>query len=163
MAGHVRAQFADGDLGRVFPRMGVTHIFDSHADLAQASTQWIDLFLDRHVVNPHTYPSTEPPGQRTGRSPSALRRWRGRPHRLAAYSAWPGCGWTWRCQLLVRQTRHYLDDPRVLRARTRAPRGTRTCGTLALHGASRRCARVCRASCATGSGGQHAGRCLRLN
>lgn len=39
---------------------GVTHIFDLHEDLAQASAQWIDLFLDRHVVNPRTYPSTEP-------------------------------------------------------------------------------------------------------
>jgi acetyl esterase/lipase len=39
---------------------GVTHIFDSHQDLAQASAVWIDLFLDRHVVNPRVYPSTEP-------------------------------------------------------------------------------------------------------
>jgi len=39
---------------------GVTHIFDAHEDLAQASAVWIDLFLDRHVVNPRTYPSTEP-------------------------------------------------------------------------------------------------------
>lgn len=39
---------------------GVTHIFDSHADLAQASATWIDLFLDRHVAHPRTYPSTEP-------------------------------------------------------------------------------------------------------
>ncbi len=39
---------------------GVTHIFDVHADLAAASATWIDLFLDRHVANPRTYPSTEP-------------------------------------------------------------------------------------------------------
>ncbi|MBV9580164.1 MAG: alpha/beta hydrolase [Chloroflexi bacterium] len=39
---------------------GVTHIFDAHADLAEASAVWIDLFLDRHVANPRTYPSTEP-------------------------------------------------------------------------------------------------------
>jgi len=39
---------------------GVTHIFDAHADLAEASAMWIDLFLDRHVVDPRTYPSTEP-------------------------------------------------------------------------------------------------------
>jgi acetyl esterase/lipase len=39
---------------------GVTHIFDAHEDLAQASAAWIDLFLDRHVANPRTYPSTEP-------------------------------------------------------------------------------------------------------
>ena len=40
---------------------GVTHMFDVHADLAEMSALWIDLFLDRHVVNPRTYPSTEPP------------------------------------------------------------------------------------------------------
>jgi len=40
---------------------GVTHMFDMHADLAEMSALWIDLFLDRHVVNPRTYPSTEPP------------------------------------------------------------------------------------------------------
>jgi len=39
---------------------GVTHIFDAHADLADASAAWIDLFLDRHVANPRTYSSTEP-------------------------------------------------------------------------------------------------------
>ena len=39
---------------------GVTHIFDAHQDLARASAEWVDLFLDRHVVNPRTYPSTEP-------------------------------------------------------------------------------------------------------
>jgi acetyl esterase/lipase len=42
---------------------GATHIFDVHADLAQASAVWIDLFLDRHVVDPRTYPSTEPSGR----------------------------------------------------------------------------------------------------
>ena len=40
---------------------GMTHIFDAHADMAAASAEWIDLFLDRHVVNPRVYPSTEPP------------------------------------------------------------------------------------------------------
>jgi acetyl esterase/lipase len=40
---------------------GVTHIFDVHEDFARASAAWIDLFVDRHVVNPRTYPSTEPP------------------------------------------------------------------------------------------------------
>jgi acetyl esterase/lipase len=40
---------------------GVTHIFDIHEDFARASAAWIDLFVDRHVVNPRTYPSTEPP------------------------------------------------------------------------------------------------------
>src|SRR5579864_1305785 len=40
---------------------GMTHVFDAHEDLAEASAQWVDLFVDRHVVNPRTYPSTEPP------------------------------------------------------------------------------------------------------
>jgi acetyl esterase/lipase len=39
---------------------GVTHVFDAHEDLAVACAQWIDLFLDRHVVNPRVYASTEP-------------------------------------------------------------------------------------------------------
>jgi acetyl esterase/lipase len=39
---------------------GMTHVFDSHADVAAACGEWIDLFLDRHVVNPRAYPSTEP-------------------------------------------------------------------------------------------------------
>jgi acetyl esterase/lipase len=42
---------------------GVTHIFDAHREFAELSAEWIDLFLDRHVVNPRIYPSTEP-GQR---------------------------------------------------------------------------------------------------
>jgi hypothetical protein len=32
----------------------------THGDLADASARWIDLFRDRHVVNPWTYQSTEP-------------------------------------------------------------------------------------------------------
>jgi|SRR5579859_205741 len=40
---------------------GMTHIFDAHDDLAGACAEWVDLFVDRHVVNPRTYPSTEPP------------------------------------------------------------------------------------------------------
>jgi acetyl esterase/lipase len=40
---------------------GMTHIFDAHDDLALACAQWVDLFVDRHVVNPRRYPSTEPP------------------------------------------------------------------------------------------------------
>ena len=39
---------------------GVGHIFDSHVEFAEASAHWIDLFLDRHVVNPRQLPSTEP-------------------------------------------------------------------------------------------------------
>jgi acetyl esterase/lipase len=40
---------------------GVTHVFDAHEDFARASADWIDLFVDRHVANPRSYPSTEPP------------------------------------------------------------------------------------------------------
>lgn len=36
---------------------GVGHGYDAHPDLAEASAQWIDLFLDRHVVNPRRYES----------------------------------------------------------------------------------------------------------
>ncbi|MGH2365289.1 MAG: alpha/beta hydrolase fold domain-containing protein [Chloroflexota bacterium] len=39
---------------------GVTHIFDAHAQFAEAAAEWIDLFLDRHVANPRAIPSTEP-------------------------------------------------------------------------------------------------------
>jgi acetyl esterase/lipase len=42
---------------------GLTHIFDAHAEFAEASATWIDLFLDRHVAHPRTYPSTEPPAR----------------------------------------------------------------------------------------------------
>ena len=39
---------------------GVTHIFDRHVEFAEAAARWIDLFLDRHVVNPRQIASTEP-------------------------------------------------------------------------------------------------------
>jgi acetyl esterase/lipase len=39
---------------------GVTHIFDAHREFAEAAAHWVDLFLDRHVVNPRQIPSTEP-------------------------------------------------------------------------------------------------------
>src|SRR6185436_4685928 len=39
---------------------GVTHIFDTHAEFADLAVHAIDLFLDRHVANPHAVPSTEP-------------------------------------------------------------------------------------------------------
>lgn len=42
---------------------GMTHVFDAHEDIAHASAEWVDLFVDRHVVNPRSYPSTEPPRQ----------------------------------------------------------------------------------------------------
>ena len=39
---------------------GVTHIFDTHADLAQASATWIDLSVDRHVASPRVSVLTKP-------------------------------------------------------------------------------------------------------
>jgi acetyl esterase/lipase len=42
---------------------GMSHLFDRHEDMARACAVWIDLFLDRHVVNPRVYPSTEPPAR----------------------------------------------------------------------------------------------------
>ena len=39
---------------------GVTHVFDAHEEFALAAATCIDLFLDRHVANPRTIPSTEP-------------------------------------------------------------------------------------------------------
>ena len=34
---------------------GVGHGYDQDPNLAEASATWIDLFLDRHVVNPRFY------------------------------------------------------------------------------------------------------------
>ena len=35
---------------------GVPHAFDRHADLGTAAAVAADLFIDRHVINPRTYP-----------------------------------------------------------------------------------------------------------
>jgi acetyl esterase/lipase len=35
---------------------GVPHAFDSNPEFAVLSAQLADLFMDRHVVNPRTYP-----------------------------------------------------------------------------------------------------------
>ena len=35
---------------------GAPHVFDSNAELAVAAAQLADIFMDRHVVNPRTYP-----------------------------------------------------------------------------------------------------------
>ena len=35
---------------------GVPHEFDTHPEFAQATAQLIDFFMDRHVLNPRTYP-----------------------------------------------------------------------------------------------------------
>jgi acetyl esterase/lipase len=41
---------------------GVPHEFDRHAEFAQATAQLIDFFLERHVLNPRTYPPFGPGG-----------------------------------------------------------------------------------------------------
>ena len=43
---------------------GVPHEFDRHAEFAQATAQLTDFFLDRHVLNPRTYPPFGPGGGR---------------------------------------------------------------------------------------------------
>jgi len=35
---------------------GVPHVFDSNPEFAVLAAQLADLFMDRHVVNPRTYP-----------------------------------------------------------------------------------------------------------
>jgi acetyl esterase/lipase len=35
---------------------GVPHVFDSHAEFAEACARLADLYIDRHVLNPRTYP-----------------------------------------------------------------------------------------------------------
>src|SRR5262245_29655671 len=35
---------------------GVPHAFDSHPEFAEACAQMADLFIDRHILNPRTYP-----------------------------------------------------------------------------------------------------------
>lgn len=35
---------------------GAPHVFDSNAELAVISAQLADLFIDRHILNPRTYP-----------------------------------------------------------------------------------------------------------
>ena len=35
---------------------GVPHAFDSHPEFAVSTAQLADLFFDRHVLNPRTYP-----------------------------------------------------------------------------------------------------------
>jgi acetyl esterase/lipase len=35
---------------------GVPHVFDSNPEFARAAAQAADFFIDRHVLNPRTYP-----------------------------------------------------------------------------------------------------------
>jgi acetyl esterase/lipase len=45
---------------------GVPHVFDSNPEFALIAAQLADLFLDRHVVNPRTYPPFQPAGGARG-------------------------------------------------------------------------------------------------
>jgi len=50
-------QFRDANVPVEFHAFeGVPHAFDSHAEFAVMCTQLADLFMDRHVLNPRTYP-----------------------------------------------------------------------------------------------------------
>ena len=42
---------------------GVPHAFDRHAELGEAAANFADLFIDRHVINPRTYPPFSPGGR----------------------------------------------------------------------------------------------------
>jgi acetyl esterase/lipase len=46
---------------------GAPHVFDSNAELAVAAAHFGDVFMDRHVVNPRTYPPFSGGGARGGR------------------------------------------------------------------------------------------------
>jgi dipeptidyl aminopeptidase/acylaminoacyl peptidase len=48
---------------------GVPHVFDSHPEFANACAALTDFFLDRHVLNPRTYPPFDAGG--AGRGPAA--------------------------------------------------------------------------------------------
>lgn len=50
-------QFRDASVPVEFHGIeGAPHVFDSNAELAVAAAHFADVFMDRHVVNPHTYP-----------------------------------------------------------------------------------------------------------
>lgn len=46
---------------------GVPHVFDEHPEFAEACARLADLFIDRHVIRPRTYPPFQPGGARGGR------------------------------------------------------------------------------------------------
>jgi len=52
---------------------GVPHAFDSNPEFAVAAAQLADLFLDRHVVKPRTYPPFQGGGGRQGGGPGGGR------------------------------------------------------------------------------------------
>jgi dipeptidyl aminopeptidase/acylaminoacyl peptidase len=54
---------------------GVPHVFDSNPEFATLAAQLADFFIDRHVLNPRTYPPFTPGGGggRGGRTGGATR------------------------------------------------------------------------------------------
>ena len=60
-------QFRDANVPVEFHGIeGAPHVFDSNAELAVAAAQFGDVFMDRHVVNPRTYPPFSGGGARGG-------------------------------------------------------------------------------------------------
>jgi acetyl esterase/lipase len=57
---------------------GVPHAFDTNPEFAVASAQLADLFMDRHVINPRTYPPFQAGGD-GGRGPAPGRQDRRSP------------------------------------------------------------------------------------
>jgi acetyl esterase/lipase len=51
---------------------GVPHVFDSNPEFAALAAQLADFFIDRHVLNPRTYPPFSPGGD-GGRGPRGAR------------------------------------------------------------------------------------------
>jgi acetyl esterase/lipase len=60
-------QFRDANIPVEFHAFeGVPHAFDSNPDFAAVSAQLADFFIDRHVLNPRTYPPFQAGGSRAG-------------------------------------------------------------------------------------------------
>jgi acetyl esterase/lipase len=56
-------QFQDANVPVEFHAFeGVPHVFDSNPEFAILSAQLADFFIDRHVLNPRTYPPFQPGG-----------------------------------------------------------------------------------------------------
>jgi acetyl esterase/lipase len=45
---------------------GVPHVFDQHPEFAEACAQLADLYIDRHILNPRTYPPFQAGGGARG-------------------------------------------------------------------------------------------------
>jgi acetyl esterase/lipase len=60
-------QFRDANVPVEFHGIeGAPHVFDSNVELAVAAAHFADVFMDRHVVNPHTYPPFQAGGGGAG-------------------------------------------------------------------------------------------------